>query len=50
MSGLGIILRRLDREDEALVTFQEVLRLNPHAQNARKAVEALDKKAEGQGI
>ena len=50
MSGLGIILRRLDREDEALVTFQEVLRLNPHAQNARKAVEALDKKAAGQGI
>lgn len=50
MSGLGIILRRLDRDDEALVTFEEVLKLNPHAQNARKAVEDLGRKAAGQGI
>lgn len=50
MSGLGMILRRVDRDSEALATFEQVLRLHPQSRNAREAVEELGKKTAGQGI
>ncbi|MHC5655906.1 tetratricopeptide repeat protein [Stappia sp.] len=48
MSGLGIILRRMGRDDEALATFKEVLKLNPTSENARKAVDALSEQFAGE--
>ncbi|WP_186394670.1 tetratricopeptide repeat protein [Stappia sp. TSB10GB4] len=50
MSGLGIILRRIGRKDEALETFRQVLRIHPVSENARKAVEDMEKAAAGSPI
>ncbi|MXN65325.1 tetratricopeptide repeat protein [Stappia sp. GBMRC 2046] len=50
ISGLGIILRRLDRKEEALATFKKVLELNPMSTNARKAVEDLEAETAGEAI
>ena len=50
ISGLGIILRRLDRKEEALATFKKVLELNPMSTNARKAVDDLEAETAGEAI
>ncbi|WP_306027923.1 tetratricopeptide repeat protein [Stappia sp. MMSF_3263] len=50
MSGLGIILRRIGRDDEALETFRQVLKIHPISENARKAVDDLAAKAAGSPI
>ena len=50
MSGLGIILRRIGRDDEALATFRQVLTIHPISENARKAVDDLAAKAAGSPI
>jgi tetratricopeptide (TPR) repeat protein len=50
MSGLGIILRRIGRDGEALETFREVLKIHPISENARKAVDDLAAKAAGSPI
>ncbi|NRG17321.1 tetratricopeptide repeat protein [Rhizobiales bacterium] len=50
ISGLGIILRRLDKKEEALATFKKVLELNPMSANARKAVEDLEAETAGEAI
>ena len=50
MSGLGIILRRIGRDDEALETFRQVLKIHPVRENARKAVEDMEKAAAGSPI
>lgn len=50
MSGLGIILRRIGRDDEALKTFRQVLKIHPVSENARKAVEDMEKAAAGSPI
>jgi tetratricopeptide (TPR) repeat protein len=47
LSGLAIIQRRLGFEDEALATFRRALELNPGLENATKAIEDLEKEAEG---
>lgn len=41
MSGLGMILRRLGQDREALAAFEQVLRIHPASENARKAVREL---------
>ncbi len=48
LSGLGIIQRRLGFEDEALTTFRRALEVNPSLENATKAIEDLEKEAEGE--
>lgn len=50
MSGLGIILRRIGRDDEALATFRQVLKIHPISENARKAVDDLAAKEAGSPI
>lgn len=47
LSGLAIIQRRLGFEADALATFRRALEVNPGLENAAKAVEALEKDAEG---
>ncbi|MEO9530891.1 tetratricopeptide repeat protein [Roseibium sp.] len=47
LSGLAIIQRRLGFETEALTTFRRALEVNPGLENAAKAVETLEKDAEG---
>lgn len=47
ISGLGIILRRLGRERAALAAFEEVLRIHPASENARKAVKELAARTAG---
>lgn len=47
LSGLAIIQRRLGFEDEALETFKRALEINPGLENATKAIEDLEKEAEG---
>ncbi|WP_157727711.1 tetratricopeptide repeat protein [Stappia sp. ES.058] len=47
MSGLGIIMRRLDRDEDAMRLFEEVLKIHPASENARKAIEDLAAKSAG---
>ncbi len=47
MSGLGIIMRRLDRKDEALSIFKQVLAINPQNETATKAIEELEDETNG---
>ncbi|MCV0425826.1 MAG: tetratricopeptide repeat protein [Roseibium sp.] len=48
LSGLAIIQRRLGFETEALGTFKRALEVNPSLENAAKAIEDLEKEAEGE--
>jgi hypothetical protein len=45
---LAIIQRRLGFEEDALKTFRRALEIHPGLENANKAVEALEKDAEGE--
>lgn len=47
LSGLAIIQRRLGFEGDALETFRRALEVNPGLENAVKAIEDLEKDAEG---
>jgi tetratricopeptide (TPR) repeat protein len=47
LSGLAIIQRRLGFDDDALGTFKRALEVNPGLENATKAIEDLEKEAEG---
>ncbi|GAB4520407.1 MAG: hypothetical protein Tsb0019_21350 [Roseibium sp.] len=49
LSGLAIIQRRLGFDSEALTTFRRALEVNPGLENATKAIEDLEKEAEGEG-
>lgn len=48
LSGLAIIQRRLGFENEALETFRRAIEVNPGLENATKAIEDLEKEAEGE--
>lgn len=48
LSGLAIIQRRLGYDGEALTTFRKALEVNPNLENATKAIEDLEKEAEGE--
>ena len=48
LSGLAIIQRRLGFEGDALSTFRRALEVNPGLENATKAIEDLEKEAEGE--
>lgn len=48
LSGLGIIQRRIGKEDAALKTFRRALEIHPGLKNAKEALEALEKDAEGE--
>lgn len=50
LSGLGVILERIGEDAGALVAYREALTLNPHLENARKAVERLEPKVDGRDI
>jgi tetratricopeptide (TPR) repeat protein len=50
LSGLGIIQRRIGKEDEALKTFRRALEIHPGLENAREALEALEKAEEGEPV
>lgn len=47
MSGLGIIMRRLNRDKDAMRIFEEVLKIHPASENARKAIDDLAAKSAG---
>jgi len=48
LSGLAIIQRRLGFKDDALKSFKRALAVNPGLENATKAIEDLEKDAEGE--
>lgn len=50
LSGLGIILDRLDREAEALDVFRRALEIHPHLEGAAEAVERLTPIVEGREL
>ncbi|GGB32361.1 hypothetical protein GCM10011316_00570 [Roseibium aquae] len=50
MSGLAIIQRRLGQETQAQETFKRVLQIYPGLENARKALDELEAKNEGEPI
>lgn len=50
LSGLGIILERLDRPEEALKAYREVLKLHPHRPDAAAAAERLAMEIDGADI
>jgi tetratricopeptide (TPR) repeat protein len=47
LSGLAIIQRRLGFDEDSLETFKRALKVNPGLENATKAIEDLEKEAEG---
>ncbi|MFC6657994.1 tetratricopeptide repeat protein [Roseibium salinum] len=50
LSGLAIIQRRLGFETESLTTFRRALEVHPGLENATKAIEDLQKGAEGEPV
>ena len=50
LSGLGMILERLDRPKDALKAYQEVLRVHPHRRDTLEAVERLEARLEGEAL
>ena len=50
LSGLGIILDRLERDADALAAFRRALEIHPHLEGAAEAVERLTPIVEGQEL
>jgi Flp pilus assembly protein TadD len=50
LSGLGIILEDLGREDEAIAAYERALDLNPQMKSVRDSLEKLESKADGRSI
>jgi len=47
LSGLGIILQQVGREDDALRAFREAQRWNPHMEQVNEAIERLAPEVDG---
>ena len=47
LGGLGEILYRIDRKEEALKAYEQAFDLHPHSEKLKQAVEALEKELEG---
>ena len=50
LTGLGVIMERLGREEAALAAFHRALDINPHLEAARKAVDRLKPEVEGRPL
>jgi Flp pilus assembly protein TadD len=50
LSGLGIILEDLGREEEAMDAYKRALALNPQMKSVRESLDKLEKKADGRAI
>jgi tetratricopeptide (TPR) repeat protein len=50
LSGLGIILDRLDRDEDALRVFRRALEIHPNLEGAQEAVERLVPEVEGRPL
>lgn len=50
LAGMGTILTRMERKDEALDVWYRVLALYPAMESAQKAVERLEEERAGRGI
>ena len=50
LSGLGLILRDIGNEQEAIRALTEALAVNPHMTGTREALEKLEKKIGGHAI
>lgn len=50
MSGLGMILERLNRPEDALKAYREVLKVHPHRTDSKIAVERLEAQLEGEAL
>ena len=50
MSGLGMILERMNRPEDALTAYREVLKVHPQRPDAKNAVERLEAQIEGEAL
>jgi tetratricopeptide (TPR) repeat protein len=50
LSGLGLMLESLDREEEAIQIFKRALAINPQLDKVREALDRLEKETAGQAI
>ena len=50
LTGLAVILERIDRPEDALRAWRQALAVHPHLERAVKAVERLSVEVEGRGI
>lgn len=50
LAGLGIIMDRLDRDEQAYRVFQRALEIHPHLEGAKTAIERLAPKVEGRKL
>ena len=50
LSGFGIILQAIDRNEEAVRVYRRALEINPRLDKVREALEELEKETGGRGI
>jgi tetratricopeptide (TPR) repeat protein len=50
LSGLGMIMERVDNPGQALRAWQRALAVHPHIHGARERIEELGRKVKGRGI
>ncbi|MEO1197675.1 MAG: tetratricopeptide repeat protein [Pseudomonadota bacterium] len=50
LSGMGLILQEIGRDDDALAAFRAALDVHPYLNNARNAADELERTVEGQEI
>lgn len=50
LSGLGIILDAMDREEDAMRAYKRALEINPQLENVRESLERLEKETSGDAI
>ena len=50
LSGFGMILQAMDRNEEAVRVFRRALEINPRLEKVREALEELEKETGGRGI
>lgn len=50
LSGLGMIMRALNEEEQAVVAFREALAVNPHLEDVRNALDELEASSDGRAL
>ena len=50
LAGFGMILKAMDRNDEAIKVLKRAIEINPRLENVQEAIDALEKESGGEDI